>query len=81
MIISDLNLLETVESSEIVGGKFTSIYFNEYYNIYKDIDAKANVKGNIATADASAYGKNTLTQVFTTTTPYSSQSSSVSVSD
>ncbi len=88
MIISDLNHLEVVEA-EVVGGfnlgyDFSKIYFNEYFNIYKDVDSKVKLEGNLATAesDAKAVGSDSLTQVFTNTftTPYSSASNGVSIS-
>ena len=53
-------------------------YFNEYLNIYKDVDSKVNIKGNLATAEADAYGKDTLTQTFSIATDYSSTSVSIS---
>ncbi|GAX39889.1 hypothetical protein NIES4075_08510 [Tolypothrix sp. NIES-4075] len=86
MIISDLNYLEATEGSAVVGGinfgnEKSYVYASEYVKIKKDIDAKADVKGNIATAEAEAYGNNTLTQTFAFTTGYSSSSTSVAVTD
>jgi len=87
MIISDLNYLESAESSAIVGGiylgsgkfnKSTSLYVKEVVDIYKDVDVKVDIKGNVATAEAEAYGWDTMTQTFTFTTPLSSQSTSIS---
>ncbi|MFM6205696.1 hypothetical protein, partial [Planktothrix sp.] len=81
MIISDLNYLESAESSAIVGGiylgsgkfnKSTSLYVKEVVDIYKDVDVKVDIKGNVATAEAEAYGWDTMTQTFTFTTPLSS---------
>ena len=85
MIISDLNYLETAETS-VVGGfnlgyDFSSIYFNEYFNIKKDVVSKTYVKGNLATAEADAYGSDTLTQTFSNVTPYSSNSVSISATN
>ncbi|HSF76378.1 MAG TPA: hypothetical protein VLA84_21460, partial [Microcoleus sp.] len=50
MIISDLNYLETAETS-VVGGfnlgyDFSKIYFNEYFTIKKDVVSKTYVEGN-----------------------------------
>ncbi len=42
------------------------------------VSGVALVKGNIATAEAEAYGKNTLTETSTVTSPLSSSSSSLS---
>ena len=82
MIISDLAYLEVAEKN-IEGGfnlgwDYSNIYFNEYLNIYKDVDSKVNLKGNLATAEADAYGKDTLTQTFSIATDYSSTSVSIS---
>ncbi|MBD2165334.1 hypothetical protein H6G04_13100 [Calothrix membranacea FACHB-236] len=86
MIISDLNLLENVESANVVGGfnlgyDYSNIYFNEYFKIKKDVVSKTYVKGNLATAEADAYGKDTLTQTFTYVDPYSSSSVSISATN
>ena len=85
MIISDLNYLEAVES-DIVGGfnlgwDYSNIYFNEYFNIYKDVDSKTYVEGNLATAEADAYGKDSLSQTFTVVNPYYSNSVSISATN
>ncbi|MEG4352866.1 hypothetical protein QUA74_24405 [Microcoleus sp. LAD1_D3] len=85
MIISDLNYLETAETS-VVGGfnlgyDFSSIYFNEYFNIQKDVVSKTYVKGNLATAEADAYGSDTLTQTFAVVYPYSSTSVSIAATN
>jgi hypothetical protein len=90
MIISDLNLLETVEAADVVGGiylgsgkynKKTTLYVDEYLKIKKDVDVKVDVKGNLATAEAEAKGKDTVTQTFAFTTPYSSSSTSIAGTD
>ncbi|MBD2212429.1 hypothetical protein H6G64_14635 [Calothrix sp. FACHB-156] len=86
MIISDLNLLENVESANVVGGfnqgyDYSDIYFNEYFKIKKNVVSKTYVKGNLATAEADAYGKDTLTQTFATVTPYSSTSVSIAATN
>ena len=85
MIISDISYLESVES-DIVGGfnlghDYSNIYFNEYFNIYKDVDSKTRVKGNLATAEADAYGKDSLSQTFTYVDPYASSSTSISATN
>lgn len=84
MLISDLNYLNEVssESTDLVGGSY---YYNEVFKVYKRIDAKSRVYGNIATAnsDADAYGKNTLTQTFTSSyvaQGFGSSSSSAAIS-
>ncbi|MBW4666320.1 MAG: hypothetical protein KME60_02460 [Cyanomargarita calcarea GSE-NOS-MK-12-04C] len=86
MIISDLNLLESVEAADVVGGiylgsgkydKKTTLYVDEYLKIKKDVDVKVDIKGNLATAEAEAKGKDTVTQTFAFTTPYSSSSTSI----
>ncbi len=86
MIISDLNALEVVESADVVGGfnqgyDYSNIYFNEKFYIKKDVVSKVYVKGNLATAEADAYGKDSLTQTFTNVTPYSSNSVSISATN
>ena len=82
MIISDLSYLEVannnVEGGFNLGYDFSKIYFNEYFNVYKDVDSYVNLKGNLATAEADAYGKDTLTQTFSIATDYSSTSVSIS---
>ncbi len=86
MIISDLNYLESAESSAIVGGiylgsgkfnKSTTLFVKEVVDITKDLDVKVDIKGNMATAEAEAYGFDTVTQTFAFTTPISSQSTSI----
>lgn len=86
MLISDLNYLNEVSSAstDLVGGSSSSYYYNEVFKVYKKIRASSNVRGNIATAnaDADAYGKNTLTQTFTSAyvdQGYQSNSSSSSI--
>jgi hypothetical protein len=75
MIISDLNYLETAEASAVVGGIFfgklnskvtAELYVKERFDIKKNLDSKVDVKGNLATAEAEAFGKDTLTQTFAT---------------
>jgi len=73
MIISDLNHLEAVEGTGVVGGianrkAKTVLKFYEEVDIYKNIDVKAKVKGRTAfgEADAEAYGKDAVAQFFTT---------------
>ena len=85
MIITDLNYLESVEA-DVAGGfnlgdDYSNIYFNEYLRIYKDVDSKTKVKGNLATAEADAYGKDTLSQTFTYVDPYASSSASISATN
>ncbi|MDJ0902906.1 MAG: hypothetical protein QNJ55_29310 [Xenococcus sp. MO_188.B8] len=85
MIISDLNYLESaeanVEGGFNLGHDYSNIYFNEYLNIYKDVDSKVDLKGNLATAEADAYGYNSLTQTFAIATPYQSTSVSIAAVD
>ena len=85
MIISDLSYLEPVESA-LVGGfnlgyDYSEVYFNEYFEIDKYIDSKVKVKGNAATAEADAFGKDTLSQTFTVTDPFYSGSVSISATN
>ena len=85
MIISDLNYIEAVES-DVVGGfnlgwDYSNIYFNEYFNIYKDVDSKTYVEGNLATAEADAYGEDSLSQTFTYVNPIYSNSVSISATN
>lgn len=54
MNISDLNEFEVVNGSEVVGG---SKYYEHYYKSYK----KPKINVAVATADAGAFGDNTLT--------------------
>ncbi|TAG88238.1 MAG: hypothetical protein EAZ18_22780 [Oscillatoriales cyanobacterium] len=63
MIISDLNYLETAETS-VVGG------FNLGYDF-----------SNLATAEADAYGSDTLTQTFAVVYPWSSTSVSIAATN
>jgi hypothetical protein len=86
MIISDLNYLEVVGTEKIEGGfnlgyDFSKIYFNEYFKIKKDVVSKTYVVGNLATAEADAYGHDTLTQTFASVTPYSSNSVSIAATN
>jgi hypothetical protein len=75
MIISDLNYLETAETSGVVGGVFfgyansnttAKAYVKEVFDIKKNYTQYVKIKGNLATVEAEAYGKNTSTQGFTT---------------
>lgn len=99
MIISDLNYLESV-NEEVTGGrgrgrgadidgkirikKDVDIRVNVYETYDKAVFGFADIKGNLATAEAGAdaYGYNTFTETitFTDATPYSSESYSGSVS-
>jgi hypothetical protein len=90
MIISDLNHLEVVsQETSILGGfdqgyDFSKIYFNEYFNLDKDVYSNVYAKGHIATAEsnADAVGYGTVAQVFTNTftSPYGSSANGVSIS-
>ncbi|MEG4045521.1 MULTISPECIES: hypothetical protein [unclassified Microcoleus] len=75
MIISDLNYLETAETSAVVGGIFfgklnSNVYANlnvkERFDVDKIYTQYVDVKGNLATAQSEAFGKDTSTQIFTT---------------
>ena len=93
MKISDLNYVETIETSEILGGR-GSYDFNRKKNL--KIDIKENVKirkdlftdsvvyGNsaLAEADSEAYGANSNAEAFsfTFTDDYASAASATSVS-
>lgn len=93
MIISDLNYLESADSSAIVGSGGTNFNTNIKKNvdikeniqiwINKDVNSYVNIKGNLATGQASAdaFGENTLaeTNVFVQSTDYSSESYSSGV--
>jgi hypothetical protein len=74
MIISDLNYLETAETSAVVGGIFFGILnsnvnanlnVKERFDVQKIYKQYVNIKGNLATAQSEAFGKNSSTQVFT----------------
>jgi hypothetical protein len=89
MIISDLNVLEAVESTSVIGGfdsSDTSGYFKFSEDVYvkKYFDIYTKIKGNsaFADADAYAYGENSNAQgiTYTTTYPDYSQASSTSMS-
>ena len=85
MIISDINYLESAEN-DIVGGfnlgyDYSKIYFNEDFKIDKDVDSKTYVKGNLATAEADAWGKDSLSQTFTYVNPVYSNSVSISATN
>jgi hypothetical protein len=86
MIISDLSYLESVSEQQIEGGfnlgyDFSKIYFKEYFSVYKDVDSKVYVKGNLATAQATAFGFDTVTQTFTEVNPVYSNSVSMSATN
>ncbi|AFZ10256.1 hypothetical protein Osc7112_6065 [Oscillatoria nigro-viridis PCC 7112] len=75
MIISDLNYLETAETSAVVGGIFfgqldsdvdAKLNVKERFDVQKIYKQYVDVKGNLATAQSEAFGKNTSTQIFTT---------------
>jgi hypothetical protein len=75
MIISDLNYLETAETSAVVGGIYfggrnsnvnANLNVKERFDVQKIYKQYVNIKGNLATAESEAFGKNTSTQVFTT---------------
>ncbi|TVP55723.1 MAG: hypothetical protein EA343_24815 [Nodularia sp. (in: Bacteria)] len=69
MIISDLNILEAIEGSAIVGGggfkidnkKDEKIDSKVNVDIFKTLDVKVKIYGNFADAQAiaQAYGENT----------------------
>jgi hypothetical protein len=69
MIISDLNHLEVVEGTGVIGGggfyidnfKKEIVNINELVKINKDLVVKVDIEGNYADAesDAQAFGKNT----------------------
>lgn len=83
MKIFDLNHLETVEGTDVIGGgrykggsygvrinKNVRIKFDEDFNVDKNINSDADISDNVAIieGDAEAYGKSTLTEVFGFTT-------------
>ena len=87
MIISDLNYLETAETSAVVGGIYlgsgksyasTTLIVKEFVDIKKRVSSKVDIKGNFASAEAEAEGRDTLSQSFSFTTPRSSRSTSIS---
>jgi hypothetical protein len=82
MIISDLNHIQSVEGSELVGGTGTTIGFN--LNDRKDIVSRVDISGNTAVVDglAQAFGDDTVAQVInrTVTTPGASVASGISIS-
>jgi hypothetical protein len=85
MIISDLNHLEVVDGSGVVGGggfkivndKFEKIYSKVDVDINKKLDVKVDIKGNFtdAQAVAQAYGKNTDAETITFAETYEGKSS------
>ncbi|MEG3907178.1 hypothetical protein Q5691_13750 [Microcoleus sp. w1-18aA5] len=75
MIISDLNYLETAETSDVVGGIFfgrlnsrvkAELDVKERFDVDKIYTQFVDIKNNLATAQSEAFGKNTSTQIFTT---------------
>ncbi|NJL54966.1 hypothetical protein HC928_07100 [bacterium] len=85
MIISDLAYLEvadqSVEGGFNLGKDFSYIFFKERFDVKKNLVSKTFVKGNLATAEADAFGYDTLTQTFTNVTPFSSNSVSISATN
>jgi hypothetical protein len=75
MLISDLNILEAIEGSAIVGGggfkikndKYEKIDSKVKVDIDKKLDVKVKVVGNFADAQAvaQAYGENTDAETIT----------------
>jgi hypothetical protein len=85
MFIQDLAYLE-VATQEVEGGfnlgrDYSDIYFKEYLDIKKNVYSNTRVKGNLATAEADAVGKDSLTQTFANVTPYSSSSTSIAATN
>ncbi|MDJ0696524.1 hypothetical protein [Mastigocoleus sp. MO_188.B34] len=91
MNISDLNHLEVVEESNVVGGSFFpyyTTYDNEYVNVDVNFDFKnkfesyVNLQDNSASAKAlaDAYGKETKADSWTYTLTNDYASSAVSIS-
>jgi hypothetical protein len=85
MIISDLNVLEVVEATEVLGGnraKTINLRFKKdldvNVNVDKDVNVKLKLDGNFADVEgeSKAYGNNTVTEIlfYTKATPYSSTS-------
>lgn len=85
MVISDLNVLEAVEGSAIVGGGGFKIDNNKHevidskvnVDIFKTLDVKVKVVGNFADAQAvaQAYGENTDAETITFAEVYEGVSS------
>ena len=74
MIISDLNYLETAETSAVVGGIFfgtldsnvkAKLNVKERFDVRKIYTQYVDIKGNLATAESEAFGTNSSTQIFT----------------
>jgi hypothetical protein len=66
MIISDLNYLETAETSAVVGGIYfggrnsnvnANLNVKERFDVQKIYKQYVNIKGNLATAESEALGK------------------------
>lgn len=75
MLISDLNNLETVKGNEVVGGfrnadKKETLSRDIKTSLKNDVNSVVRVSGNAADAqaDASALGRNTVTNTYTDTT-------------
>lgn len=85
MIISDINHLEAVEGTEILGGGGFKIYNDKFEKIFsvvkvdieKKVDIDVKLDGNFADAQAvsQAYGKNTDAETITFTEVYEGKSS------
>lgn len=95
MKISNLEYVESVDTSAVVGGyggggyrfdfsKRFDVYINEYANVYKNLYANSYVRGNsaLAEADAEAYGPDSNAEGFsyTYTDPYASAAGATSIS-
>ncbi len=82
MIISDLNHIEVVEGSELVGGTGTNIGF--VLDDKKFIESVVKLTGNaaVATGTAQAFGDDTVAQVInnTVTTPGASVATGTAIS-
>lgn len=75
MLISDLNILEAIEGSAVIGGggfkirnkKKEKIDSKVNVDIYKKLDVKVDICGNFADAQAvaQAYGENTDAETIT----------------
>ena len=85
MIISDLNILEAVDGSAVVGGggfkiknkKFETIDSKVDVDIHKKLDVQVDIHGNFADAQAvaQAYGHNTDAETITFAEVYEGVSS------
>ncbi len=68
----------TTQELDLVAGGLKLPSDHNYVFSGVTVAASAYVKGNIATAEATAIGNGSLTETSTVTTPYSSSSSSLS---